>query len=213
MTPGQSWQTPLPAAIVDPHRIPVKGHSVGRLAPLGLAFLVSAILAACSSGPAMSGPFGRSGGGPGMVCTWTPPGSVLTYGLEQFPNTGGTAKIQTVALVSPHDLRVVADWVVPITGTNLIGVHSGQPTGRGAPPMAPGIQWAQRQRADGATIRHTPGSDVINIVLVIKPSGGIGSAAGLDVYYTSSGGSYLLQFPIGIKIKTGTGCTSSDTKL
>jgi hypothetical protein len=56
-----------------------------------------------------------------------------------------------------------------------------------------------RQRADGAVIQHIRGQDVINLVLVLKPSGRDGTARTEYVYYQSGGTRYLLKMGVGIQ--------------
>lgn len=179
-----------------------------RLSIGGLAFGLALLLAGCGSdGPAANGPFG-TGGGTGEVCAWTTAGNVLTYGVEDLRNSGGTATINKIALVDPRHLRVVSAWAVPITGTNLLGVFRGEPPSGygGGAPLAAGIQWTQRQPANGAVIPHSRGHDVTNLVLVLKPSGPVGTATAVDVYYTEGGTAYLLHWPIRMEVKVGREC-------
>src|SRR5450755_4370524 len=67
--------------------------------------------------------------------------------------TGATAVVEKVALADSHGLRMLAAYVVPITGHTLYGILTGFPP---AAHLPPGVQWSQRQRADGATIPHSP---------------------------------------------------------
>src|SRR5580704_17131342 len=118
---------------------------IGGLAA-GLALLLAA---GCSSGLSTDGPFGKSASGLGSECLPVPRNGVGTFAPLAFGNSGGPARITRVTLVGVHDLQVVAAWVVPITGPDLMGVFSGYPPG---PPaaQAPSIQWNRRQHADGA---------------------------------------------------------------
>jgi hypothetical protein len=87
-----------------------------RYAAGGLAAL-AVLLAACSSslrldpGLPTIGPFG-TGGVTALLCAPVPAGGVVTYGIEGFPNKGGTAKITKVSLVDPEHLQMVQAWVV-----------------------------------------------------------------------------------------------------
>jgi hypothetical protein len=166
-----------------------------------------ALLGACSSTASIGstggiGPFGN-GGTPGAECVPVSPGGVITYGFEEFHNTGGTAQIQSVSLASPHDLRVLAALAVPITGHMLYGVWGGYPS---PGDLSPGVQWAHRQDADGAVIPHSHGTDVINLVLVLKPVGKKGTASGLDVLYKSGGTRYQMTMPTSIEIIVANSC-------
>ena len=116
---------------------------------MGLAYGL-ALIAACSNA-INTGPFspGPTSSDRNALCTPVRPGGVLTLGMDAFPNTGGSpATIERVALTDPHNLQIIAAYAVPLTGTNLYGVLDGAPPARHLPA---GVQWAQRQRADGAS--------------------------------------------------------------
>lgn len=116
----------------------------------GVLLVASALLAGCASGAAANtGPFGN-GGTYGEECVFIPHGAVLSYGFEEFRNSGGaTATVDKVALANSRGIRMLAAYVVPITGHDLYGVLFGYPPSAHLPH---GVQWSQRQRADGATI-------------------------------------------------------------
>jgi hypothetical protein len=84
------------------------------------------LLAGCAGGNAVNTrPFGN-GGTPGKECVSLPLGSVLSYGFEEFSNSGqSTAIISKVALADAHHLRILAAYIVPITGHELYGVWTG----------------------------------------------------------------------------------------
>jgi len=175
--------------------------SARRLRRWGLACGL-ALLAVCSSTNAVNtGPFG-GGGDTGALCVPVGRGGVLSYGLDTFTNTGGTATIERVALTDPHDLRILAAYVVPVTGTIAYGVLSGYPPARNLPP---GVQWDRRQRANGAVIPHSPGTQY-NLVLVLKPAGEKGTARSVDVFYRAAGQEYHLQTTTSIKVLAGPAC-------
>lgn len=183
----------------------------------GLAAALALLLTGCGGGLNMSGPFGDSPSQSlGGVCSWVPRGTVGTFGMLSFSNTGGQARIDKITLVSAHDLQVVAEWVVRITGNNLIGVLGGYPPigakGQGPGFLAPGIHWATRQRADGATIVHAPNPDAINLVLVLRARGVQGTAKTVYVDYESGGSEYRLNLGVGIKLFNGdpTGCLKAN---
>jgi hypothetical protein len=171
---------------------------IGGLAA-GLALLLAA---GCSSGLSTDGPFGKSASGLGSECIPVPRNGVGTFAPLAFGNTGGPARITKVTLVGAHHLKIVAAWVIPITGSDLMGVFSGYPPG---PPFArsPGIEWNRRQHADRAVIPHLPGQAVYNLILVLRPSGAQGTASSEDIYYQSGGTQYLLNLGIGIQLING----------
>lgn len=167
------------------------------------ALLAAALLAGCSSGPAMNtGPFGN-GGTPGEECVEVPAGTVLSYGFEAFSNSGPAAIIEQAGLADPHGLRVLAAYAVPLTGTDAYGVWFGYPPTAHFPP---GVQWSQRQRADGAHIPHSRGQDAINLLLVIKPTARTGWARGVDVYYRSAGQHYHLRTATRLRVQVAVPC-------
>jgi hypothetical protein len=179
---------------------------VSRVTLGGLACGLALLLAACgSSGLSDNGPFGNGGPNSGTICTWTRPGGVAHDAWNAFPNTGGTATITKVALVHPRHLRLITAWAVPIDRT--FGS-----AGPGYPPASwswslPGFGWRQRRRIPGAIVRHTRGLQLINLVTVLKPSGKVGTATAVNLYYTSAGTRYLLHFPYGYQILNGHGCS------
>jgi len=184
----------------------------------GLAAALALLLAGCGGGPSMNGPFGDSpSGSVGVTCSWVPRGMVGTFGMLSFSNSGGLARIEKVTLVDPHDLQVVAEWVVRITGHNLIGVLGGYPPigakGQGPGFLAPGIQWASRQRADGATVQHTPYPDAINLVLVLRATGVKGTAKTVYVDYDSGDTKYRLDLAVGIELFNGNPHGCLDEKI
>jgi hypothetical protein len=182
-----------------------KQIAVKRVTLGGLACGLALLLAACSStssGLSNNGPFGNGGPNSGTICAFTKPGEVLHDSFDEFPNKGGTATIDKVALVDPRRLRLVTAWVVPTNGP--LG-----DTGPGYPPASgylPGFRWGQRQRIPGAIVRHTRGKDVYNLVIVMKPSGKLGMATAVNLYYESAGSHYLLHFPWGYQVPVGHTC-------
>lgn len=107
-----------------------------------------------------------------------------------------------MALTDPRNLRMVAAYAVPVTGTTLYGVLDGFPPARYIPP---GVQWAQRRRAHGAVIPHSRGTQT-NLVLVLKPIGRKGTAQSVDVFYRSAGQEYHLRTHTGIEVLDGPSC-------
>src|SRR5258708_40011826 len=138
----------------------------------GLACGLALLLAACTSGGlSENGPFGNFGQTSGTICQWARPGGVLQDGFEEFYDTGGTATIDKVALVHPRHLRLLAAWVGE--GDSPIGE-----LGRRYPH--PTRAW---KHVPGALVHHTRGQQRINVVIVIKTSGKLGTATAIDLYY------------------------------
>lgn len=175
----------------------------------GLAAALALLLGGCgSSGPNLNGPFGDSAKGPiGAQCFQSEPkGSVATLGMLSFSNKGGPARIDKVTLVDARDLQTVAEWLVPITGHDLMGVLDGYPpygSKRGSQGPAPGIHWASRQRAVGATIAHMPFPLSINLIVVLRPTGSLGTVKTVYLDYESGGTKYRLNFQVAIELYNG----------
>lgn len=131
-------------------------------------------------------------------------GGVVSFGFEAFHNPGSAATITSVSLAGPHNLQILQSWIVPVTGNNLYGVLDGYPPYKHLPS---GVNWAQRQRADGATIPHLPGKAVANLILVLKPLATAASAAGVNLYYKEASANYHLQTHFAIRILTAKSCT------
>lgn len=167
--------------------------TLGGLA-CGLALLLLA--AACGSGGlSTNGPLGTSGQNSGTLCDWATPGGVVQEGFEEFNDTGGTVTVDKVALVDPRHLRLLAAWVAE--GNYPVG----EAIGRGYP--SPTKAW---KHIPGAILHHTHGQEVINLVIVVKPSGTLGTATAINMYYESGGTHYLRHFTDGLKIPVGHKC-------
>jgi len=52
-------------------------------------------------------------------------------------------------------------------------------------------------------VGHTRVPDLVNLVLVVKPSGTVGTANAINLYYETGGTQYLMHLPHGIKIWVG----------
>jgi hypothetical protein len=161
---------------------------------------IAVYLAGCSSGVIFnSGPLGGQGS-TGINCaSVNGRGGVLSYGFIEFANSSASPVVITkVTLADPRGLRMLAAYVVPITGDTLYGLLQGYPPAR---HLAAGVQWSERQRADGAVIKHSRGQDVTNLVAVLKPTRNPGWARGINIYYHSSGGQrYLLRQGVQILV-------------
>jgi hypothetical protein len=166
---------------------------IGGLA-CGLALLLAAACSSTSSRLPTNGPLGNGGPDSGTVCYPARPGGAVYDGFEEFNDTGGTATVDKVALVHPRHLRLVAAWVAE-ANTVAAALGRGYPT--------PGRSW---QRVPGAVIRHTRGKEAIVLLIVVKPSGTLGTATAVNLYYRSAGTRYLLHFPYGPRIPVGHKC-------
>jgi hypothetical protein len=175
--------------------------STGSWITGGLLAIV--MLAGCSAAVATDGPL-TDNGTPGEECSPVPRGGVLSDGFEVLTNTAGPSVTVThVGLASPHHLRVLAAYIVPVTGHDLYGVRSGFPPAASLPP---GVLWSQRQRASGARIPRTTRGHVVNLVVVIKPSASGGRAKGIEVDYTASGQRYSMTTATSLQIVVGRSC-------
>ena len=170
--------------------------------------------AGCSSALAVnSGPL-ANGQARGQLCQPTTLGAPITYGITAFRNSGSlTAIITKVALFEPIQLRVLGTSVLSmdeVPKTYLVGDDAGYPP----PPILlrqPGVgrAWAQRQRAPGAKLPPSPRnqpSQTYNLVLgLVVTNSLVGSARGIDIFYTVGGKPYLertgisLRYPVAPK--------------
>ena len=157
------------------------------------AVAIAVCLAGCSSGVIFnSGPLGGQGS-TGINCApVNGRGGVVSYGTIEFANSSASPVFITkVSLADPRGLRMLAAYVVPVTGDSISGFVQGYPS---AKRMPSGELWSERQRADGATIEHSRGQDVTNLIAVLKPARNPGWARGINIYYHSSNGQqYLLR--------------------
>jgi hypothetical protein len=174
-----------------------------------------ALLAACSSSgqsasagpennPVNTGPFGGQGETIGTVCVPVKPGQVVADGINAINNReSATAVIDRVGLVSPQRLRILAAYVVPITGHVLYGAQPGDPPIPGAPP---GFQWGERQQAEGARVPHTSGYHVMSLLLVLSTHGSRSTDKGVDVWYHVGGQHYHLRTGVGMLALVAQSC-------
>ena len=171
-----------------------------RQASAVVAAAVAVCLAGCSSGIIFnSGPLGGQDG-TGITCAptvgWR---GVVTYGSIFANSSASHVFIDKVSLADPRGLRMLAAYVVPVTGDSIIGFVQGYPSGKLLPSDEP---WSQRQRADGAIVKHSRGQAVTSLLAVFKPTRNPGWARGINIYYHSSDGQrHLLRQ--GLQILVG----------
>jgi hypothetical protein len=187
----------------------IRARSRGALSPstrnwITSSLLAISVLAGCSSsGLATDGPLNDKGT-PGDLCSPVPRGGVLSDGFEALTNTSKAAVIvRNVSLADPHGLRIVAAYIVPITGHDLYGVRSGFPP---AAHLDSGILWSKRQRASGARIPPSDAGHVVNLVVVVKPANSGGTAKGIDVDYAASGQQYRMRTATGLHVVVNRQC-------
>ena len=173
-------------------------------ATLALIGCVAATAAGCTATVVSGGPL-SGGSEQGTECGPVPHGGVLSYGGTALEYSGtGPADVTSVTLASPHDLRLLAAWVLPVTGeASLYGVRAGWPP---APGLPAGTGWAQRQPADGARIPGPASTRTVSLLLVVKPSGTVGTAAGILVSYRAGGQDYQFQTQIQLVVENGGNC-------
>jgi hypothetical protein len=165
----------------------------GRIAVLAAAVLLAALvtfLLVSQLDPAVNtGPLGN-GGTAGGICTPIAPGQVDSWGITYLGNTGSSdALIEKIDLVKPRNLRLVASYVVPITGHDDYGDILGYPP---AHPQ-PGVDWPRHTLAAGTQLPPVHGMDHADLVTVIQPTGLLAEAQAIDVFYQESGITYHMQ--------------------
>jgi len=168
-----------------------------------MAVSLVALLAAACSGPAVNtGPLGN-GGQPGSICARLHQGQVLSYGIIGLQNMGSSpAVIEKVSLMGARHLRLVAAYVVPITGHMGYGVWDGYPP---PPRRQRGVEWSHRQVARGARLPANR-SSLADLVEVLQPLGPVGTARATDVFYREGGTQYHMRNVYAFKLLVGQKC-------
>jgi hypothetical protein len=149
-----------------------------------VAMFAGLLSASCGAAPAVNtGPLG-DGGQPGVLCNPVHSRTQsLTNGFTALSNSSKSpVVINHISLDSPHRLRLLAAYVVPIAGHNLVGDWAGFPPS--ARELSAGVEWAQRRPAVGAHIAPDRPNQVVNLVVALKPEGLLGTAKGIDIYYS-----------------------------
>jgi hypothetical protein len=177
-----------------------------RIAAVAAAVLVAgvAFFAKSAVAPAMNtGPLGN-GGTAGGICAPLASGQPLSWGVTYLGNTGGSdAVIEKVDLVNARNARLVASYVVPITGNNEYGSIPGYPSAR---HLEPGVGWGAHQRVPGARVAPAQGRDHADLVTVILPTGPLAEVQAIDVFYQESGTNYHMQTHYRFVLLVGKAC-------
>jgi hypothetical protein len=178
-----------------------------RMAAVTAAVLVAALLAFLARSaldPAVNtGPLGN-GGTAGGVCVPLAPGQVESWGITYLGNTGSSdAVVDKVGLVRARNARLVASYVVPITGNQEYGSWFGYPP---PPQHQPGVDWSARQRVPGASVTPARGLDHADLVTVIQPTGPLAEVQAIDVFYQEAGTNYHMQTHYRFVLLVGKTC-------
>jgi hypothetical protein len=178
-----------------------------RIAAVTAAVLVAAVISffvVSAADPSMNtGPLGN-GGTPGGICAPLAPGQPLSWGMTYLGNTGSSgAVIEKVDLVKPRNARLVASYVVPITGNNEYGSMAGYPPPRQLPP---GVEWGAHQRVPGASVAPAHGLDHADLLTVILPTEALAEVQAIDVFYRESGTNYQMQTHYRFVLLVGKAC-------
>ncbi len=154
------------------------------------ALAAAALLATSCAASVNTGPLGK-GGTSGGICQPVRPGQVVSWGQTDLFNTGSSdAIIESVSLVQPQHVRLIAAYVVPITGLLDYGDWNGPP--QRVPHLA-GVQWARHTRARGAHVPPRHGLPHADLVAVLKPTARVAKALALRVRYREAGTQYVMQ--------------------
>jgi hypothetical protein len=131
------------------------------------------------------------GGTSGGISVPMAAGQVESWGITYLGNSGSSdVVIERVDLVKPRNVRLVASYVVPITGHQDYGSWLGYPPA----PNQPGVQWSRHSRAVGARLPPAHGLDHADLVTVIQPTGGpVAETQAIDAFYRKSGTQYHMQ--------------------
>ena len=140
-----------------------------------------ALVAGCSSSaPQTNGPL-VTGTDRGQICVPAAAG-VVSVGEPLRLNGSDPARIDSISLVSPHDMTLIDADLVPITGNNGIGTAVGYPP----PPeqlASVGIGWTSRVGVDGAIVASVPTWDLV-VGIALAGQASTGKADSISVKYT-----------------------------
>lgn len=173
---------------------------LGVVAVVLVAAATVAAVLVIRSGPAINtGPFG-SAGTPGLECS---PGLRLILSpFAAYTNSGSSrATVTRVVLYRPRDLRVLSVEVVPVTGTNTLGVAA-YPTPLPS-ELLPGVEWSSRRGLPAVILPHT---ERFTVAVGVERTGQEGTAAGIDIFYEEAGKQYHLRTAIAYQVVAARSC-------
>jgi hypothetical protein len=71
------------------------------------------------------------------------------------------------------------------------------------------VLWSGRHVAAGATVPHSDGNHVSNLVMVLKATASTGTASGTQISYRLAGRDYQFEIKVGAMIVVSRACPSS----
>ena len=172
--------------------------------------LLAALVTGCSTvqhQDSTDGPLdqpGDSDGGSGVECIPARTGGSIFFGGDELHNYGHKALvIDKITLRKASGVRLVEALIVS-NSSSFIGYGHGWPPDPEA-RTGPGIDWAHRRKAVGATI--SPQSDhakvANNLVLRLQVTAASGARmAGIQVRYHVDGSAYRWDNALGLTVET-----------
>ncbi|WP_460792912.1 hypothetical protein [Nocardioides maradonensis] len=107
--------------------------------------------------------------------------------------------VQAVKLLTPRGFELQQTYLVPITGTTLMGDSGRFPPSHAATSL-PGVHW-DRRVAVGAGTQIPTATATYEVVLHLKQTGPDPTVDGVEIDYTTAqGGSYRWQGHFGLRI-------------
>ncbi|WP_405972457.1 hypothetical protein OG496_24870 [Streptomyces sp. NBC_00988] len=175
-----------------------------------LVLLLVALVTGCgsadqqgSAGGPLNGP-DYADAGSGKECIPEKEGGSVTFGEDELHNYGSKAVvIDKVTLKKASGLHLVEAVIVP-TSTAFIGLSTGYPPVPEA-RSGPGIHWAHRREALGATVAPQPDNTKVanNLVLHLQVTAASGvHMAGVLVHYHVGDSDYVWHNVLGLTVET-----------
>ncbi|WP_262064511.1 hypothetical protein [Streptomyces sp. STR69] len=178
--------------------------------PLPALIMLVALVTSCSSGGhqasdggPLNGP-GDAEAGSGEECIPAKAGGSIAFGGDELHNYGSKAVvIDKITLRKASGLRLV-EAVIVSNSSALIGYGSGWPPDPEA-RSGPGIDWAHRRKAVGATLSPQPDNAKVlnNLVLHLQVTAASGvRMAGVLVNYHVGRSDYVWRNVLGLTVET-----------
>lgn len=156
--------------------------------------MLAAVFWPSGSGRSADGPFSPSSKVSGFSLCQPIPGSVITFGLDQFRNAGSSpATIQKIGYVHPRGLKILDAFVVPVHHKTLYGAQPGYPP-----------KWMHAARS--LTVPPDSGDKPVdhrNIIIVTKLTGKTGHADAAYLSYEENGVLYRFRTGTSLTVKHG----------